>query len=369
MASLAAELVDPTKAGKYPVILSDALLGKDPKELFTGIRYNHKPSLSSSSAPHQARIKPATSSSSTSNSYDLSFQDDGGRYAYNGTRGPEDRQYVLIFDPERQAFVLHKVDSIFNMNLVRTPSNSDADALRQEYPPLAGHKESAAKSKSKASAKDSKASKDTAPKTRKPAAAKPKAGGALVMPSKSAPPKPAPAPPKPAKKAAPNFEDDEDSSDDDGLLTIEDPGGAPPASASRDFSPGFIDRPRRFSEFVQQNDSEEQEQEEEEGEEEANDDADGEDDEDDVEHFTLPSPLGGQGSNRNNGNFQPEHGQEMEDDDEEMEDVNGAQGGYAGDLDEEMDLEAALMAELGEDEGGGGGGGEDKEESDVSEEE
>ena len=31
-------VVDPTKAGKYPVILSDALLGKSSKESFTGIQ-------------------------------------------------------------------------------------------------------------------------------------------------------------------------------------------------------------------------------------------------------------------------------------------------------------------------------------------
>jgi hypothetical protein len=31
-------IVDPTKAGKYPVILSDALLGKASKETYTGVR-------------------------------------------------------------------------------------------------------------------------------------------------------------------------------------------------------------------------------------------------------------------------------------------------------------------------------------------
>lgn len=33
-----ADLVDPTKAGKYPVILSDELLGKPSTETFTGVR-------------------------------------------------------------------------------------------------------------------------------------------------------------------------------------------------------------------------------------------------------------------------------------------------------------------------------------------
>lgn len=31
-------VVDPTKPAKYPVILSDALLGKSPKEILTAIR-------------------------------------------------------------------------------------------------------------------------------------------------------------------------------------------------------------------------------------------------------------------------------------------------------------------------------------------
>lgn len=33
-----AGLIDPTVAGKYPVILGDGLLGKTSNEIFTGIR-------------------------------------------------------------------------------------------------------------------------------------------------------------------------------------------------------------------------------------------------------------------------------------------------------------------------------------------
>jgi hypothetical protein len=33
--------VDPTKSAKYPIILSDALLGKASKETYTGIRCKH----------------------------------------------------------------------------------------------------------------------------------------------------------------------------------------------------------------------------------------------------------------------------------------------------------------------------------------
>ncbi|KAI1359123.1 RNA polymerase II transcription elongation factor-domain-containing protein [Xylaria arbuscula] len=368
MAALATGVIDPTKVGKYRVVLSDALLGKDPKEVYTGVRYNHKPTLSSTTAPHQARIKP-NGSSDPSASYDLSFQDEGGRYAFQGSRGHEDNQYVLIFDPEREVFVLHRVDSMFNMNVTRTPSNNDSEALRQEYPPLEAHPPSRAtkptnKTVSTKSAKPTK-SKKPAPKDPKPPVAK-----------KADPP----APVKPAKSKKAHHDSEDESSDDD-LLTIEDPGGAPPAS-NRDFSPGFIDQPRRFSDFVQQYQNEEEEEEEDDGgleiEVEALNDADGEEEEgeeeeeedDEPENFTLPSPIHrqmmGQNINSNSGghnnnisvpaqNTAPVE-QESDEDEEEMEDVDGGASVAQDDMAFD-DLEAELMREL------------EKEESDVSEEE
>lgn len=93
---------------------------------------NHKPIASSDSAPHEADLKPSSSSSAA---YDLTY-DDGGKYAFHGSRSTKENQYALIFDPERKAFVLHRIDSTFNMNLIRTPATSDAEALRDEYPHL-----------------------------------------------------------------------------------------------------------------------------------------------------------------------------------------------------------------------------------------
>ncbi|KAI2632745.1 hypothetical protein GGS21DRAFT_491251 [Xylaria nigripes] len=359
MATLAAGIVDPTKAGKYRVVLSDALLGKDSKELYTGFRYNHKPALSSSTAPHQARIKPASSStsSSSSSSYDLSFQDGGGRYAFQGTRAHGQNQYVLIFEPEKEVFVLHRVDSIFNMNLTRTPTNNDAEDLRHEYPHLEEHQASIP-TKTRNAASSTKATKAT--KQNKSAA------------KNLEPPKPA----QPAKSKKILHHDSEDESSDDDLLTIEDPGGAAPA-ATRDFSPGFIDKPRRFSEFVQQRDEEEQEVDELEIEVEALNDADGEeeegeeeedDDDDASENFKLPSPIhrqmmsqninGGGGYKNFSTTTQAAPEEEISDEDEDDEMVDVAEGGEAAVQDEfGADLEAQLMAEL------------EEVESDVSEEE
>ncbi|KAI1800881.1 RNA polymerase II transcription elongation factor-domain-containing protein [Daldinia bambusicola] len=351
MATLAAGIVDPTKAGKYPVVLSDALLGKGSKEVFTGVRYNHKPSLSSSTAPAQARIKPASTSSSKKgpSTYDLSFQDDGGHYQYKGTRGVENSQYVLIFDPAREVFVLHKVDSMFNMNLVKTP-NDDPETLRQEFPQLNAHSASSsakAVGPAKQPAKGRKEEKKTAAKPRKPAS-KPKAEDkpVLAMPEKKSPPKPAPA----SKPRRASDDSEEESSDDDLGLTIENPGGEAPR-VSRDFSPNLFGI-RRFSDLM--NDEEE------EGNNEEHHDADGEDDDDEpMDNFVLPSPINRQMEQTNNAH-QPQTNEEDEDEDEEMEDVPQEQPPDEEPALDESDLEAALLAELGEG---------DQQESDVSEEE
>ncbi|KAI1473679.1 hypothetical protein K445DRAFT_322482 [Daldinia sp. EC12] len=350
MASLAAGIVDPTKAGKYPVVLSDALLGKDPKEIFTGVRYNHKPSLSSSTAPAQARIKPASTSSSKkgASTYDLSFQDDGGHYQYKGTRGVEDSQYVLIFDPNREVFVLHKVDSMFNMNLVKTP-NDDAESLRQEFPQLDAHSASSsakAAGPARQPAKGRKEEKKTVAKPRKPAS-KPKAEDkpVLSMPEKKSPPKPVVT----SKPRRASDDSEEESSDDDLGLTIENPGGEAPR-VSRDFSPNLFGI-RRFSDLMNEDEDERNNEE--------HHDADGEDDDDEpMDNFVLPSPINRQMEQTSNAH-QPEANEEDEDEDERMEDVPQEQPADEDAALDESDLEAALLAELGEGD----------QESDVSEEE
>ncbi|KAI1809670.1 RNA polymerase II transcription elongation factor-domain-containing protein [Poronia punctata] len=380
MASLAAGIVDPTKAGKYRVVLSDALLGKEPKELYTGIRYNHKPSFSSPTAPHQARIKPT--SSGEGSSYELSFQEDGGRYSYSGSRAHESSQCVLVFDPEREVFVLHRLDSMFNMNLVHTPSKPDAETLRDDYPQLEGHRPSRS---SKPVARALPSSKSTKPKK-----SAPKELTTSTL-QKTDPPKPAPA--TYLKKI---HHDSEDESSDDDLLTIEDPGGVAPPT-HRDFSPGVVDKPRRFSEFVQQHNEEEEDADggfddvevevlnDADGEdEEGGDEDDEDDDEDESEHFKLPSPITRQMMSRNiNGNGGASHGmgsiahssqaieEEISDEDEQPGNAGGnvAQSTVAID-DTVVDLEAALLEEIGEfpeQEEEERGEGEEEEEEEIAE--
>lgn len=325
----------------------------------------------------------------TNDGYDLSFREDGGQYAYSGSRTTDDDKYVLVFDPTREVFVLHKVDSTFSMNVTQTPDNKDPDSLRRKYPHLAGSSSSGgskagsqknapvAFTKNRASASDKKGRDGPfLPKKPKPTVQQQKTAQAVLSSSSASKQNRAAATATPV-----SYDDgDDDDSSDDGLLQIEEPGGpsAPPAS-TRDFSPAF--GIRKFSDFVQGNTEEE-------------DDADGEDDDDNqsIEHFTLPSPVNrqmeasaGLSSQRAAGAMHDSHqarGQQQylkddedeeeeeevsdEDADAEMEDVqhhdqqNASTDHDMDDAAAEADLEAELLAAFEE---------EMPAESDVSEEE
>lgn len=337
---------------------------------------NHKPILSSDHAPDEAQLTP---SSASPNAYDLSYNDDG-KYAFHGNRVTKENQYALIFDPERKAFVLHRVDSTFNMNLIRTPATSDAEALKDEYP----HLDTA----TGRIASSSQADKKKAGPAAKGAGKGKKAGGAgMFMENK----KTAAAPKKSAaggnsnkKEAAaaaassagaaekkdkdvgaaekdkkqkqqaqqrnrsPVGSEDEDS-DDGFIIEYPDPVdtaplAVPPVRSFRNESPG-PSTIRKFDDFLS-NQAEE-----------SDDDADAEYEEEDFlieeggdssgDNFKLPSPLG-----RNNNNAQ-----------------GGSGGGGGGEeVDDDTPEDDELMAMLEEEIGEGGGGMDVDSESSVSEE-
>ncbi|KAL2020991.1 hypothetical protein VTK56DRAFT_7765 [Thermocarpiscus australiensis] len=276
----APEMIDPTKPAKYPVILSDALLGKPSNEAYTAVRYNHRPTLSSDTAPNTAWLKK----SARDGSYNLGFDDQGNRYQYNGVRTSNDSDYVLIFDPARKAFVLHRVDSTFHMNLTRTPTDNNVESLRKQFPHLEVKTASSSKEQYRKGTNKTGASTAATPQTKDGstfAEDKPNGYGksekskpvALTLPdltagpSNPASPSPPPppgkksepptAPPEPEKKpkrraASPVESEEEDDDDDDGGLTVEYPDGNPSAyQATSHFSPAFpVAVTRRFSEFA-----------------------------------------------------------------------------------------------------------------------
>lgn len=252
MASMAAGSIDVFQPGKYPIVLSDALLGKTTKEVYTGLRYNYKPDPSSDSSPNTLNLKPSDSDSS---SYDLSLKTNGEKYAYNGVRTTGDGQYVLIFDPVKLQYVLHRIDSTFDMNVVSAPWTNDASALRSQYPQLEPEPKPQANAPQRRTSKGKKA---VAPKIEAPRRKAEK-------PKKTKPPVREPTP-----------EEDEDSDD---VLTIEYPGAAPP----RQYNPTPVFQ-RQVSEEVSDEDEDAEHESYEE-----------EEHNQDVDHLKLPSPANNAG--------------------------------------------------------------------------
>lgn len=235
--------------------------------MLTIIADNHKPTLSSETAPNHARLKPSIPGKTSS--YDLSFDDDGSKYSFAGARKTDDDQYVMYFNAERKAFVLDKVDSTFDMNVTRVPGNSDPDDLRKQYPHLKSKAKTAGRQEASSKpAADSSKSKSSAAAQKKSDKKQETKRESLAMPAAKSETKP--------KKKSQFEEDDEEEDDDDGGLLIEYPGGnnAPPKQT--DFSPAFPTQ-RRFDEYMDRQES-------------GADDADAESDED-PDLFKLPSPV------------------------------------------------------------------------------
>ncbi|KAJ4147618.1 hypothetical protein LMH87_002130 [Akanthomyces muscarius] len=364
-----AGLIDPTVTGRYPVILGDSLTGEGSNEIFTGVRYNHKPTLSSTEAPERARLKPSVPGKTSS--YDLTYTDDDENYAYSGPRSTDDDQYVLYFDPARQAFVLDKVDSTFNMNITRMPGSASPDELSRRFPhldvedspvldsinvrgPVAAQKSSSSSNKpSSSSSAPGKPASSTQAAAKRKVEKKPPKNLAMPVAAAATAPKKQPPANKPQKKADDDDEDDDD--DDDGGLMIEYPEGPPARAAAakhNDFSPAFPTQ-RRFDDYMNQRESEA-------------DDADGESDDEMDMDFKLPSPVNK--SQSQNGHHEPppaaaNDGQDVVGgrDEEEEDQEDGGTVDLEADLEKEMEIAFEDLANSNEE------GGRD-DESEISEE-
>ncbi|KAL5628365.1 hypothetical protein BROUX41_003113 [Berkeleyomyces rouxiae] len=368
--SIPQNLIDPTVTKEYKVILSDALMGTTAKEIFTGVRYNHKPANPSENNG-QGRLKPSIPGNHSS--YNLLYSDNNGDYSYSGSRTNDDGQYVLYFNSTLEAFVLDKVDSTFHMNLKNTPTEG-SETLEKKYAPLDSTNGSdtpipkgpakAANTKATTKATSTKATTNKGavskpvrePKRKAPSKKEKAATAPLILPT--APPEAVPEkaeePPK-VKKPTNEFEDDDDD-DDDGGLTVEYPGADKQAPLTTMRPPTFLSG--SFSDFVKQQA--------------ASQENDLYSDGDDEEGLFDPSDdedAGGNPGATQNGAGQPfvtETMELVEEDEEEEDDDDAGMTGNAGPPAEEdqtgfFDLEAEFEREMAAEL-------EEKQQSTVSEE-
>ena len=223
-----------------------------------GFSDNHKADPSSDSSVSSLQLQPSSDSDPTN--YDLSFSDNSEQYSYHGSRISADEQYVLIFNPEKKHFVLHRIDSTFDMNLVSAPWDEDESNLRSQYPQLSPPTKPQA-AVAAVQRRASKSAKVSAPMPKGSTGAKVEAKRRKAEKAKK---------PKPPREPTP----EEEESDD--VLTIEYPDGPPSQQYQYNSTPVFQ---RNVSEEVS---DEESDAEHEEYEEERNQD---------VDLLKLPSPA------------------------------------------------------------------------------
>lgn len=147
-AATASPLIEPTKAAKYTITVSDKLLngsvGKKRKHAsiqcmicnFHSQPYsnskivNHKPKLPKTSLA--AKISKA----SAPNTYKLSMnqkESNGGDYKYTGSQSASNA-CILFYDPATSRMTLDQLDTHFDFNLQSMPTNSDSQELGKRYP-------------------------------------------------------------------------------------------------------------------------------------------------------------------------------------------------------------------------------------------
>lgn len=136
-------LIDPSKHAEYPIVLGDRLSGKvnGQQSRLINIKYNHK--SKSAIGRQQSTI---TRSSKGRDTYNLTIADttpnaeNTSTYSYEGSidptlQGSASRQsLVLVFDPDRKAFVLEPVSAQLNFNLHSSsakPGKQGADRYTQ----------------------------------------------------------------------------------------------------------------------------------------------------------------------------------------------------------------------------------------------
>ena len=132
-------MIDPTKQAEYPVLLGDTLAVKDrvSKSQLININYNHKTKSSS-----QQRQSTIARSSQSPDFYNLSITDKAENntltHLYEGSVDPAQeaqesdvRDYVLVFDSDRKAFVLEPVATQLNFNLRSAPAKTGKQVIEQ----------------------------------------------------------------------------------------------------------------------------------------------------------------------------------------------------------------------------------------------
>ncbi|KAH6621728.1 RNA polymerase II transcription elongation factor-domain-containing protein [Boeremia exigua] len=132
--------VEPHRKATYTLDVSEQIRREDGTGRgFNGVKYNHKPSLSSGTRTSKLKL-------ADNNTYNLSMRDassDGDKdmFVFNGARTAPSKSYVLLFDQTTQKATLERLDSTYTFNL-STKNGSDVSSGYGKIYPKKAHKDS-----------------------------------------------------------------------------------------------------------------------------------------------------------------------------------------------------------------------------------
>ncbi|KAF2399597.1 hypothetical protein EJ06DRAFT_549644 [Trichodelitschia bisporula] len=123
--SSAAPGLDPYKPGRYTIKLGESITNKnEASNIYTSIRYNHKPPIPPSNPP---RTTTLTATSPIS----LSITDGAEEpHTYTGTRHSSSRSYVVVFDEPARTATLERLPHAFTFNLKSSPTGTKYPQLK-----------------------------------------------------------------------------------------------------------------------------------------------------------------------------------------------------------------------------------------------
>lgn len=132
-ATLASANFDLRSKDTYPIRLGASILKPKEAKKLTSVRYNHVPVLNASSDARTS-IKPSKDGSQEQ----LLIKDGSDEYKYAGKDLSASNRYVLLCKESGNSreFVLEKLEGSHEFNLVKTPTDSDADKLAAKFPQL-----------------------------------------------------------------------------------------------------------------------------------------------------------------------------------------------------------------------------------------
>ncbi|KAF1931116.1 uncharacterized protein M421DRAFT_18853, partial [Didymella exigua CBS 183.55] len=132
--------VEPHRKATYTLDISDQIRREDRSGGgFSGVKYNHKPTLSSGTRTTKLKL-------ADNNTYNLSLGDtteSGGKdvFVFNGSRTAPAKSYVVLFDQTTQKATLERLTDTYTLNLA-SKNGADVSSSHSKIYPKRLHKDS-----------------------------------------------------------------------------------------------------------------------------------------------------------------------------------------------------------------------------------